>query len=1172
MTARYTKLQPIQYNDESLVKNVNIPYKTFIEKEEGYELEVSCKILNSRTRIGGPLHLKLKVTNIGGVDIEKFKIDINSYSSEDNQTPYYDRCVLWINEKLEVGYSIIEDIVLKNSYRDLDLSNNDLSEIITDSEKDLRKMEYNLQGTDDPLDFTSKANLQSKTKILNAITNEQEDFTSKEMTHDRLKHNYSSDQSSIQLDPGELNEESNPIKSKEISFNDNESLMNNKNISDRTKRSISIDQQYNTVISPIYDNFYCKDDTLVINKKKKMKSLFLTEDFDYLISTLPSVIHIEFRRDNMKLIPCRQYQFKLCSEYFTGDLLVARPCMNIPKDKTPRYTHYNVLMLGTSKNGKTSLINSFLTLFNNRITYMNPYLQKLYHDNKNYLLYNIKELLPESLHIRFYDCPLESIKAFTNSQYSYKNLDLVLTGNFPYDFPINTTNVDLLGKITDEKPHTRRLSFSNNNGSTHSLSKLNVEKGGNGSNSSLRPYSINGPLIVSKAQESSKSYSSPNTISKIHVVILTLSYTVIENTEEFKLYTKLFRYITQLNIPVVVALTNIDKLNPDKVEEYLSEINNSFKSSYVYPISNYTISNNKLKSFERDRNILRLISNSIYLAQQNIYNEFNEENIRKAQTLKNDANGGVTSNNNIENSNNMAKDIMNEKLNKLMSNDGQDNKVRIDDFVPPHNLNAVIGCDNVNIVDMTKFTKEQISSLYDDVDYDTTIFENITRFDVTGAEDIDVILAFDGSRIVDREILDVIKGIGLSITSQYPHNINLGGFLFGEKIKNISGLTSDISLFESRLANLELTENRLSADGDTLYRALNHCKTLLDSQYRLSKRQQLWLFISECSNDNYYQIQTKKLADTLRSNKYNCEIFCFYLRQSSEAAMPTLVDKFLKSFADLIVIFNDIESIYDYLTPPATSYNNILNPKLYLQFLKILKESSKIHLLRNQLTGYIPYNIGNLTKITSLNMNVNLLTSYLPNTIGNLVGLTELQLSFNRLSGQIPVSIGNLNKLTTLKMSNNQFIGPIPNSIGNLVNLTKLRLENNKLSGAIPESIGNLVNLEKLQLNNNCINGLIPKSIGNLSKLRILQLGNNKLCGSIPSSIGDLSHLTFLYLNDNFLVGTLPDSMSKLKKLNELHLQNNESLSGDIPSELTTSLTLKKINIYGTKLKKNTSV
>jgi len=90
---RYIKLQPVQYNDNSIVESLNIPYRTFIENEQGYELEVSCRILNSRARIGGPLHLKLTIYNIGGISLEKFKIDINVYSSEDNKTPYYDRFV-----------------------------------------------------------------------------------------------------------------------------------------------------------------------------------------------------------------------------------------------------------------------------------------------------------------------------------------------------------------------------------------------------------------------------------------------------------------------------------------------------------------------------------------------------------------------------------------------------------------------------------------------------------------------------------------------------------------------------------------------------------------------------------------------------------------------------------------------------------------------------------------------------------------------------------------------------------------------------------------------------------------------------------------------------------------------------------------------------------------------
>jgi len=172
MSLRYLKLQPIQYGDDSVVEGVNIPYRKFIERENGFELEVNCKILNSRARIGGPLHLLLNITNIGGVNIDKFKIDISSYSAEDNSTPYYDRFVLWITETLEVGKSIVKTVVLQNSYKDLDISNNDLSDIITESEKDLRRIEYSIPSCDDPLDLTSKTNIQSKAKIIDAVTND----------------------------------------------------------------------------------------------------------------------------------------------------------------------------------------------------------------------------------------------------------------------------------------------------------------------------------------------------------------------------------------------------------------------------------------------------------------------------------------------------------------------------------------------------------------------------------------------------------------------------------------------------------------------------------------------------------------------------------------------------------------------------------------------------------------------------------------------------------------------------------------------------------------------------------------------------------------------------------------------------------------------------------------
>ena len=67
--------------------------------------------------------------------------------------------------------------------------------------------------------------------------------------------------------------------------------------------------------------------------------------------------------------------------------------------------------------------------------------------------------------------------------------------------------------------------------------------------------------------------------------------------------------------------------------------------------------------------------------------------------------------------------------------------------------------------------------------------------------------------------------------------------------------------------------------------------------------------------------------------------------------------------------------------------------------------------------------------------------------------VTVLDLYSNQLSGSIPPEIGNLTKLKGLYLHNNQLNGSIPREIGNLVKLTWLYLGNNQLTGGLPESI-----------------------------------------------------------------------------------------------------------------------
>ena len=158
---------------------------------------------------------------------------------------------------------------------------------------------------------------------------------------------------------------------------------------------------------------------------------------------------------------------------------------------------------------------------------------------------------------------------------------------------------------------------------------------------------------------------------------------------------------------------------------------------------------------------------------------------------------------------------------------------------------------------------------------------------------------------------------------------------------------------------------------------------------------------------------------------------------------------------------------------------------------KTNRRVTKIDLHFNFLSDSLPSSIGNLTKLTDLNLELNGLTR-IPSSIGNLVNLTALYLGVNQLTGNIPSSIGNLVKLhVNLDLEYNQLSGTIPSSLGNLKKLNYLWLFNNQLTGNIPCSIGNLVNLEELDLNNNQLSGRIPSSLKNASLLRYLFLSYN---------------------------------------------------------------------------------
>ena len=214
----------------------------------------------------------------------------------------------------------------------------------------------------------------------------------------------------------------------------------------------------------------------------------------------------------------------------------------------------------------------------------------------------------------------------------------------------------------------------------------------------------------------------------------------------------------------------------------------------------------------------------------------------------------------------------------------------------------------------------------------------------------------------------------------------------------------------------------------------------------------------------------------------------------------------------------------------------------------------------NSLTGEIPGELGNLSKLKYLYLRHNSFSGEIPSELGNLSQLHRLELYSNSLSGQIPSELGNLSQLHRLELRFNTLSGEIPGELGNLSQLQRLDLGNNTLTGEIPRELGNLTQLQELNLGSNTLTGKIPRELVNLTQLQELYLGSNTLTGKIPSELANLTLLKGLYLWDNSLTGKIPSELANLTLLTGLNLQGN-ALSGEIPSELGNLAQLKLLSL-----------
>lgn len=221
----------------------------------------------------------------------------------------------------------------------------------------------------------------------------------------------------------------------------------------------------------------------------------------------------------------------------------------------------------------------------------------------------------------------------------------------------------------------------------------------------------------------------------------------------------------------------------------------------------------------------------------------------------------------------------------------------------------------------------------------------------------------------------------------------------------------------------------------------------------------------------------------------------------------------------------------------------------------------KLELEWNNLTGYLPPELNDLTYLRILDMDVNQISGSLPD-LSNLSQLIWLQLGSNQLSGTLPAWLNNMTSLLRIHLRNNQFTGPIPD-LSNLTNLISLGLGWNQLTGPVPAWLNSLTSIYSLDLEYNDLSGPLPDLSG-MSALKFLYLTDNQLTGAIPAWFNTLTLLEYFKLGRNQFTGDIPD-LSALTAISVFELHSNQ-LTGPMPPWLNSLTNLQRIDLSNNQL------
>ncbi|KAM0860283.1 hypothetical protein ACQ4PT_046640 [Festuca glaucescens] len=213
-----------------------------------------------------------------------------------------------------------------------------------------------------------------------------------------------------------------------------------------------------------------------------------------------------------------------------------------------------------------------------------------------------------------------------------------------------------------------------------------------------------------------------------------------------------------------------------------------------------------------------------------------------------------------------------------------------------------------------------------------------------------------------------------------------------------------------------------------------------------------------------------------------------------------------------------------------------------------------LDLSSNRLQGEIPIPLKSRSlRNQFLDYSNNSFSLIMKNCTSCLSQTTYLKMSNNRISGKIPEFICNTSKLQVLDLSNNSFSGTIPSCLIENGHLGILNLKDNDLEGRLALNIEKGCALQTINLNGNRIEGHLPRSLTNCKDLEFLDMGNNQIVDSFPYWLGKLPKLRVLVLRSNQLHGSIgnPPGDDNNEQFSSLHIIDvaSNNLSGNLTSQ-----------------------